>query len=361
MHKGALRYVADTIAIEQLASGLPIHKEAGLFESLGFSGVASTIKEAVKGLAPEDSSPAGWIKAIANLLLSGALFKLHPLLGVAYTAANALGVDVIGIGKQILNGVYQAVKSGAQVALSDIDYYGKIAVAMYNNGLIKESQLFGRRSRNTIDVPFLPRKGASEIERVFGDLFRFGRRRTLKSLIVAIIVWTLKTALLGAGLLGGTKLIVDFIKNKKKEVSEEPAPEKEPETEESETEESEPEEPSVPSEGLLPSLIPGPKASGRGTDVHKNDQQPGGFLWKAPLYGGIAQTLASWAKDIYEGLSGYDDIIYSSPAFMSMVRRFQDNYNPGETSVLVPAGYTSRKQVVDDFAQDVFSRIKGNK
>ena len=109
MHSGALRYVADTIAIEALASDLPIHKEAGLFDSLGFSGVASSIIGKVKSLLVEDDSPKGWIKAITNLLISGALFKVHPLLGIVYVATKALGVDVIGIGKKVLGGIWDAL------------------------------------------------------------------------------------------------------------------------------------------------------------------------------------------------------------------------------------------------------------
>lgn len=365
MHRGALRYVADTIAIESLASDLPIQKEAGLFESLGFSGVASTITKAVKGLMPDDTSAGGWVKAIGNLLVSGALFKLHPLLGIVYAVANALGVDVIGIGKKVLSGVYSAVKSGANVVMSDVDQYGKIAVAMYNQGLIKEAQLFGKRRRRRgsgIDIPFLPRKGGTKIERVFGNLFRVGKRGTLKTLLVAIVIWTLKTAFLGVGLLGGAALITSFVKGKSKDKTEEVAPAEEEKDAPSEEEKDAPSEPAgfmdeVTLKSLTQDVKGGPKASGRGTDKHKNSHKPGGFIWKVPLHGSIQQTLAAWGKDVYDEFAGHEDVMYKSPSFMSMVRKFQNNYNPGETSVIVPDGFRTRKQVVDAFAGDVSSRI----
>jgi len=357
VHKGALRYVADTIAIESLASDFPIHKEAGLFEDLGFSGVASTITDAVKSLMPDDASPGGWVKAIGDLLVSGALFKLHPLLGIVYAVARHLGVDVIGIGKKILSGVYSAVKSGAQVALSDIDYHGKIAVAMYNKSLIKEAQLFGKRK--DIDIPFLPRKGGSKIERVFGNLFRAGRRGKLKTLVVAIVIWTLKTAILGAGILGGAALVTNLIKGKSKDKTEQVAQKKKEESIEeqikhtpAQDEEFEPDS-EISLRSIFQKTKSGPKANGRGTREFKNDQSPGGFIWKVPIHDTIQNTLAAWAKDIYKDLIGHDDAIYKTPSFMSMVKRFQNNYISGESSVMVPAGFKTRKSVVDTFAKDV--------
>jgi len=354
MSNGNLQYVADTIAIESLASDLPIQKQAGLFDELGFSGVASSIVSKVKSLLVEDDSPTGWIKAIGNLLVSGALFKLHPLLGVVYVTANALGVDIIGIGKKVLGGVYDAVKQGANVVMSDVERYGKVAVSMYNRGLLKEAQLFSRRKRKEIDIPFLPRKGSSKIERVFGNLWKVGKKGKLKTLLVAIIIWTLKTALLGAGIVGAAGLVTSFVKGKPQ--AEEPAAvvEEKPEVKPEKVPKAEP----VISPGLFdeqPGLIP----SGRGTDTFENDQN--NFVWVVPVVGDIEDTLASWAKDVYEEFEGYDDIIYNSPAFKNTVNRFKRNYDSGASSVLVPRGFTSRKQVVDTFAGDISRKIKGMK
>jgi len=353
MHKGALRYVADTIAIESLASDLPIHKEAGLFDSLGFSGIASTITNAVKGLMPDDTSSGGWIKAIGDLLISGSLFKLHPLLGIVYGAARALNVDVIGIGKKILSGIYSAVAGGANVALSDVDHHGKIAIGMYNQGLLKKA-----RRRGEIDISFFG-KGNSKIERVFGNLFRIGRRGTLKTLLVAIVIWTLKTALLGAGILGAAGLITSFVKGQTKDKTEQ-AP-----VAEMEEAESELESPDTSSSIFQENDL---NTSGRGTNEYPNlhngaphlkrPQPTGASLWVVPIYGSIEQTLTEWAVDIYPELSGKEYIMYKTPSFMSMVRKFRENYEPGARNMLVPSELTNRKQVVDTFARDVSRNIK---
>lgn len=356
MSNGNLQYVADTIAIESLASDLPIEKKAGLFDDLGFSGVASSITSKVKSLLVEDDSPMGWLKAIGNLLASGALFKLHPLLGITYVVANAIGVDVIGIGQKVLGGVYDAIKGGANVVMSDIDYQGKIAIGMYNKGLLKEAQLFGRKNKE-IDIPFLPRKGSSKIERVFGNLFRVGKRGKMKTLVAAIVIWALKTALLGAGLVAGAGLITSFIKGDSKK-----KPEAEPET----TPEAKPEKPTESEGSGLKQIIEDSKTtptglspSGRGTDVYENDQS--NHVWIVPIIGGLKETLAIWAGDIYPELSGYEDIIYSSPSFSEVLNKFKRNYDLGASSVRVPQEFSSRKQVVDTFAGDVSRKIKGMK
>lgn len=355
MSNGNLQYIADTIAIEAMASDLPIQKEAGLFDELGFSGIASSIANKVKGLLVEDDSPTGWLKAIGNLLVSGALFKLHPVLGIVYVVAQALGVDIIGIGKKVLSGVYDVVKGGAGMVMSDIDHQGKIAIGMYNKGLIKESQLF-RRRRPEIDIPFLPRKGSSKIERVFGNLLRVGKRGKLKTLLVAIVIWTLKTALLGAGLVGAAGLIKGFIGGQKKK----------PEQEEAEPKEETPEEkPAEPEAESLDKLLEkertpmGLTPSGVGTDTYENDRTR--YVWMEPVHGSLQETIAGWAMDIYPELSGYEDIIYSSPAFLGVLGKFRRTYTPGESHVLVPQEFKSQKQVVDTFAGDVSRKIKGMK
>jgi hypothetical protein len=341
------------MAMESLVSDFPIRKGAGLFDELGFSGIASSIVNKVKGLLVEDDSPTGWLKAIGNLLVSGALFKLHPALGIVYVVAQALGVDIIGIGKKVLNGVYDAVKGGANLVMSDVDRQGKIAIGMYNKGLLKEAQLFRRRRRNEIDIPFLPRKGSSKIERVFGNLLRVGKKGKLKTLLVAIVIWTLKTALLGAGLVGAAGLIKGFISGDKKKPEKEEA---EPEREEA------PEETTVEPETSLDKLLEKERApagltpSGLGTDVYENDRTK--YIWMEPVDGSLRDMLVGWATDIYPELSGYEGIIYSSPAFLRVLNKFRRTYTPGESHVLVPKEFKSQKQVVDTFAGDVSKKIK---
>ena len=150
MRKDALRYIADTIAIESLASDLSIQKHAGLFEELDFPGVATSITSKVKSLLVEDDSPGGWIKAIGNILITGALFKAHWLLGIVYAFANALGLDLVSIGKRILSGISDAIKGGASAVLSSVDYHGKIAIKVYNETFVKTLSFLESKHKEAI-------------------------------------------------------------------------------------------------------------------------------------------------------------------------------------------------------------------
>lgn len=342
MGNGNLQYVADTIAIEYLASDLPIQKEAGLFEDFGFSGVASSIINQVKGLLVPENTPTGWLKAIANLLISGALFKAHWLLGVVYAFANALGIDIIGIGKQILSKVYDAIKGGDSVVMSDVHYYGKIAMAASNNGYVKRADLFGLFGGGKKSPK------VNTVERMFGDLLARGQKRKLSSLIVAIIVWALKTALLGAGLVTGAGLITNFIRGKpdSKETPAEP---------DKETSSLEPEQQTKPSEPAAPSDEAAELFSPSSTEMKQSGR------WMTRIIGNLRETLITWATDIYPELSGYEDIIYSSPAFSRVLDKFEEHYDEGEPYMMVPKEFGSKKQVVDTFAKEVLSKIKGMK
>ena len=353
MNNGNLQYIANTISIELLASDISIQKRAGLFDDFGFSGVASSIIDKVKSLFVQDDSPAGWIKAISNILISGALFGVHPLLGIVYAAANALGIDIIGIGKQVLSSVYHAIQGGANVVMSSISNYGKMALDMHDNGLLKTSFTFNR-NRNVSRS--YRGSGKPRIRDLFMDLFRAGKTGKLKTLVVAIIMWTLKTALFGAGIVGATGLVAGFLKGKTKQepITAEPTTPEPTETESTTTEPSETEQQLFDKSLNMPPI--GLSPSGRGTGIYKNDHD--NYMWIVPIVGDLKQTLVMWAKDIYPALSGYEDIIYSSPAFLNIVNKFNEYYDLGASSTLVPKGYVSRKQVVDAFVNDVYQKIK---
>ena len=66
-----------------------------------------------------------------------------------------------------------------------------------------------------------------------------------------------------------------------------------------------------------------------------------------------------WATDVYPELSGSESIIYSSRAFSDTVRQLRNNYDARKPdSLIMPVGYTNRKQVVDLFSRDVAKLLK---
>lgn len=337
---GKLQQIYDEAIITAIASSddLDIIKQAGLWDDLGFDGIASSIKGLVQKHVVKEDSAGGYLDALGSVLLSGALFKVHPVLGIAYAVANAMGIDVGGIISNVFDAVKGAVNGGGTLSESSFDSIVKSA--KYNPDLTKLAQ--------KVDVPFLPRKGSGVIARIFGNLFSRGMKTKASFLAKGIIIWALKTALLGAGLLTATGVATNFIKGivggddkEKPDVETKTTPEEEgaglayvaPTA-------------TSPSTPRSTSRL---RPSGAGERKFKNDANN---MWIVPLVNrNVPDTLLAWTEEIYPQLSGYDNIISRSPAFrraVALLRQNKSNANPD--SLLIPPGITSRKQVVDLFA-----------
>jgi hypothetical protein len=70
---------------------------------------------------------------------------------------------------------------------------------------------------------------------------------------------------------------------------------------------------------------------------------------------GIADMVIQFAKDVYSGLDGKENLIRNTDSFKRVVNRIVWNnaYNRGSQTTIMPAQYTSKKQLVDNFIDDV--------
>lgn len=332
MIRDKLQYLSDTIVIEQLASDPGLIKQAGLYETLGFDSIASAIKDFAKKHIRADA-PGGYAGSIMNIAFPAVLFKIHPLLGIAAAFANQFGLNIVSIFQKVAD----AVGSGKVPELSTS---GSESI----HDLVKIA-LFGRKSK------------AGILERIFGNLSSMRG----KKLALGIIMWFLKTLLIGAGLIAGAGLVKGLVMpdEDKKEKEEAPTPTAEPDKEE--VGEGAPKV-GPPVEVERPDPVSPTKEPGKGEKYFKNDSDN---VWIVPLEGGsIDDTLMSWAVYVYPELSGYEDIIMLSEAFYETVSALKRNYSykmPG-TLFMPETLYGKRihtvKQVVDTFYGDVTKLIK---
>jgi len=74
---------------------------------------------------------------------------------------------------------------------------------------------------------------------------------------------------------------------------------------------------------------------------------------------GINKLLLDFAKTVYDGLDNMDSKIMSTRTFQAVQDRFEDyNINAvGDNVVFIPKEYKSKKQVVDEFIDDVAKNI----
>lgn len=359
MRKDELQYLSDTILIERLASDPELLKQASLFQDIGFGSIAEKIKQFAKENIRADA-PGGYVGSIVSLMAPAILFRIHPVLGIAGAAAHVLGFDMVGVVKSIMGGLSNQINSGEGVSLSDVSSLGK-GVVSGEVGDIAGADDMLLPIREAFDItaqkrhwghqgklpktPFGYEKGAPLLKRIFGNL----SRARGKWLIGGIIVWFLKTLLVGAGLVAGAGLIKDVVTPDKDQETPTPKPEGEGAAY---NKPAPAVKPYVPPKKLDP-FTP----SGNGKQYFSNDTNN---VWIVPLINrSINDTLIAWAVDVYPALRGKEFEIEMSPAFNAAVSRLKRNFvakQPG--SLIMPIGLHTRKQVVDLFSRDVKKQMK---
>lgn len=360
MRAESFQEISDDIFIEKLASDLEIVKMAGLFETLGLGDAVSKIKslvqEHVGGLSSKDEA----IDTVSDLLITGTLFKIHPVLGFGYAVAEALGVDV----KAMVGSVVDAIRNKGGEALSEAEFNSIAKSAMESPTLlIKEAQYRGHNS------PTIPMFGGwigkgrgkpNVIARIFGNLFRRGKMFKASWLAKGLIMLVVKTAFLGAGLMvaggalvGAGKGAVDYVAGPSSE---------EPGTVEPTASEAQP----VAYRGQPTKKVTNWEnrmlrtRPGFNNQKWSNDDENAWIIDLNPGNGTIEGTLLAWAVDIYPELAKFRQIIPSFPAFSNTVGILRNNYSSRTPdALLVPTQFTSRKQIVDTFAKDVAKNIAG--
>ena len=69
----------------------------------------------------------------------------------------------------------------------------------------------------------------------------------------------------------------------------------------------------------------------------------------------IGNMIVQFAKDVYSGLDGKENLIRNTPGFRAIKEKIVWNnvYNPGSRTTMMPAAFTSKKQIVDYFIDEV--------
>lgn len=385
MAYGDVQYLADTYLIEKLfIIDAGIHKQAGVAD-----GMLGSIAGSIMGWAKEhintSEGVSGVMSSLADVMIPGVLFKIHPMLGGLSSAAEALGFSPVSIIKKIMQFLYQKLNSGTLPTLDEINNVGKSAVAsvagpieatasndMFDilHGVEKKGQLVrlvrhaqvsqelmsllgAGKQQKTPEIPFFGSSKGGVIERIFGQLFKTRATGKARWLLGGFIVWIIKTILLGAGLVAGAEKVTSLISGTSDSVKPTPI-EKSPLAKQEVIEDGNSwavdkkqefvEAPAMQTTQLIP--------TGRGQDVHVNDHKTS--TWVVPMVGGsIENTLLAWAQDIYKNLAGKSSAIASTESFNKTVDELRKGLDSSRSNQLtVPPQFKSRKQIVDRFASE---------
>jgi hypothetical protein len=216
----------------------------------------------------------------------------------------------------------------------------------------KERDIKRRRSEyGKRKIPFLSGGGKDVkiLQRIFGNLLnRPDGASRIKWFGVGFAVWILKTVLAGAGLLilGGMAAKMLGLNSKKEES---------PTSEDKETD-KEPEEKSKESE-------PAEKVQEKSKEKPTQALTESDKIWLVPLVGdgSIQDTIRIWILDLYPNLNQYpniDNVIYSSPKFKKIIDELSSDFTKiGEKYLQMPSRFSSRKQVVNEFIDEIQRKI----
>jgi len=346
-----LKYIKDCLAMNQLAEeqfGL-IKQANPVSDMLG--GLTSSILNAGK----EEIDNHGIAGGLANLMLPAVLFKISPLFGTLYQVATWFGFSLTDVYQKIMKALAPKLHAGEQVTFEEIDQIGNSlanqAISQAELQKVQSLELSGLRKfarpsvedtegflsglRNFISsdqdtakhqVPWLfPNKGpdgkkAGIIERIFGNLLQTPRNRSKAVwFLVGIVIWAVKTLLLGTGLLALSKHMQSKIQGQNP----------------------------TPQNQSSQHLVNGYNLTTNHQEKKfaNNDKED----WEIKLVNNsIENTLLVWIKDIYPNLNLPEEKITNSSQFLRVQEIMAHNYEPENLpNFKMPKGFYSRKQVVD--------------
>ncbi len=369
---GNLQYIADTLLLEKILrieEGMT--KQAGLVDT--FRSVAEGIKKQVADRVERD----GVGTTLVNYLAPAVLGRIWAPFGILASVASFYGVNIGQIINSMMSSLKGKIEAGQTLTMNEINEAGKQASGVSEDPfsysvvandffhdirivesegklirLVKEAQSWGTTNNAT---PMFGGKG-SILAKIFGNL---GRLKG-KWFLIGIVVWFVKTVLLGAGLVEGTEAIAKGVGLKEKTDNIDSTNSEENNTQiinDTKGKDTETANYIKPVAINLPTAISHNfKPSGQGQQYHINDGQS---IWVVPLINGnVEDTLLSWTTYIYPEVAGFENELKNTQPFNKMVSVLSNGINPQSPNYLtVPKGLNTRKAIVDKYVGALSGKI----
>lgn len=352
-----IRYHADTLIIETFLANETLVKNA--------DGVLSDLPAKIEEYVRSKMKPGHEIESVLSMLVPGALFLFlkssNPILAFLLSAAaGTFQTEIEGIIETIFNAVKPDIVQGKKVDPAKIDRAVATATA---------EQAAPTPAPTPTSTPAKEDDDGLNIESSFKSQLKFARKLKLaliaynndnsafqfskyaipagvtsagtKTFLGRIIGWLFKTILLSAGFL----LIGDLINDKvldrpnslngglQKGVRQESGP-----------------------ASTKPAAIVSTQTKFKPNPALHDETHAdtwGVSVQATPA--AIEEMLINFAKEVYLGLNGLENIIRSSPAFQIVKNRIVNNNksNEGYNVTAIPGYLASKKQIVDTFIDDV--------
>jgi len=356
-----ISFYVDTMIVEALLSNPELHKTAD-------SGFFSSLVSSVQNYVTNQIDPSDAVGSILEILAPGVISVTFsafgfPLLGTLIGfAIRFFNIDVKGMWSSMWQKLKQLLGGSQQISSSEIDRIVNTVVDEHNvpatpeeaanaQRIIDQKKTSSQQLREAklfklamIEFSNQNVKNAAPSAQSFMDLFS-ARKPKATGFLGKVFGWILKVALASAGLMLASDVVSKFLgrpggfdKQKGKLPTQTPAP-------------------------AAPVHIPTQtkfKVSPGYSDAHKNAP---GNPWVETIQNNkssIENMLVGFAKQVYQGLDGLESIIIGTPGAQVIADRiaFYNHTSEGDNLVYLPTYFTSKKQIVDMFIDDVAERAK---
>lgn len=339
-HSSEISFYVDTMLVETILAESHFSKKAGMMSDL-----LSKVKDYFESKIDHDHPVASVINLLApagiSFIFSSMGFgKFGLLLGLL---TSVLHVNVSGMITSLYDKVKNMISGGDKVSSSQIDQATNSTIAEHNTPPTQQdAQEIQQHNQPAADDG----KVYSSLELLYDakiislaliEYEKINMRLTkvadmssvLKNLVTTkakgttilgtLLGWIFKIALTAAGLMVAGDLINHFIGNHQSTTT-----------------------PSGPTSSQTKYHLIG--------DTPLPKEMP---ITNTP--DNISNMLVQFAKDVYSNLDGKENLIKGTPGFQAIKNKISwtNMYNPGSGSIMIPPIFSSKKQLVDYFIDDV--------
>lgn len=338
-----IKFYSDTAIVETL---LTKNAEGGVSDLI--SGITSYVNSHID----QDNKT----QSILNILSPGVVFTALRAMGLGWLgillglAINVFHIDVHAILSSIYEKVKEFIQGNKQLSSQQVDNMVSSSVQEHMEPASKqEAQTFletKQFSQHLKDAKLLKiamyeyhfNKNAD-----FLGLFS-KQKSTAGSLLTTVLSWFFKIALSAAGLMVAGDIVNKFLgrpnaidKNYQEGKTDQLV--------------------NTPSVSNIP-LTTSTQTKFKLNPSYHNEKYNVNSLWSEPILNdqsSIEQMLVDFAKEVYSGLDGLDNVIKDTPGFNVVSNRitWYNKSSSGDNVVFIPKYFTSKKDIVDLFIDDV--------
>jgi len=354
-------FCVDTLLVETVLADPKLYKKAGFVQDL---------LAKVKDYFSHQIDPKNPVSSVLSVLAPGALWLLFQTLGIGKWGfllgllMDVFHVDVGGMLSSLYGKVKEMISGGKKVSSAEVDAAAEETTQQYNREPTPQEEAQGMQDLK--ERQRAPTTNLADDQKVYSSLellddarmFRlalieyenqamrltkdpvikmagfFGSSKSKgTSLLGKVFGWIIKLALASAGL-----MVAGDIAN---EVMGRPSALSGTYQRGQETPEAQP-APAAPKSTQTKFPFKGDAPLPASMPMVNNPQN-------------IENMMVQFTKDVYGGLDGQDGIIRSSPAFQAVKENivWYNTHNTGSSITLIPGLFTSKKQLVDYFIDDV--------